>query len=411
MKAPSFPIAVLLVVAPGLAVAQFRALAVAIALSFLLTIIAHWRAHRSLPWPEKRPMLAFALALLAWAAASALWSYEGLRALQSTASLAALVVLGAMAARAVGEDTQAALRRLGPALVAGLAIGAALMAFDHASGNAFRLAVRGFPKDMPFIAFGLKPAVSFFALLLPLVLAAQGVPILLRAALLGAGLALAAWLPGETARYALVGGLAAAGVASLAPRPMARLAAVALAGFILLAPAIIGAITARGPDISGLPNSAAHRVLIWDFVTDRIAERPFLGWGMEASRAMPEGTRPPSPDTLTRFGLTAPEDRAWFSQSAVQRLPLHPHNASLHIWLELGAVGALLSAALAASALLAAGSSPVAAAAIGAVASASVTGQLSFGVWQPWWVAALLLAVVVLRGFASAGREQPQQRR
>ena len=407
MKAPSFPIAVLLVIAPGLAVAQFRALAVAITVAFLLTIVAHLRAHRRLPWPEPVPMLGLALALLGWCAVSALWSSEGMRALQSTASLAALVVLGAMAARAVGEDSPAALRRLGPALVAGLAIGAALMAFDHASGNAFRLAVRGFPTDMPFIAFGLKPAVSFLALLLPLVLAAPGVAVLPRALLLGAGLALAAWLPGDAARYALVGGLVAAGVASLAPRLIARLAAVALAGFILLAPALIGAVTARGPDISGLPNSAAHRVLIWDFVTDRIAERPILGWGMEASRAMPEGTRPPGADTLTRFGLTSPEDRAWFSQSAVQRLPLHPHNASLQIWLELGAVGALLAACLAASVLLAGGASP---AAVGVVASASVTGQLSFGVWQPWWIAALLLAVVVLRGF-SAGREQPQQRR
>lgn len=410
MRAPSFPIAVLLVVAPGLAVAQFRALAVAITLAFLLTIIAHWRAYRALPLPALRPMLGLALALLGWCAVSALWSPETPRALQSTASLAALVVLGAMAAQAIAEDSAAALRRLGPALAAGLALGVALMAFDHATGNAFRLAVRGFPADMPFIAFGLKPAFSFLALLLPLVLAAPDVPKVLRALLIGAGLALAAWLPGDAARYALVGGLVAAGVASLAPRLVARLAAVALAGFILLAPVLIGAATQRGFAIAGLPNSAAHRVLIWDFVTDRIADRPVLGWGMESSRALPEGTHTPAPETLARFGLTSPEARAWFSQRAVQRLPLHPHNASLQIWLELGAVGALLAAGLAALLLLAAGASPVAAAAIGAVTSASVTGQLSFGVWQPWWVAALVLVAVVLSAF-SAIREQPQQRR
>jgi len=410
VKAPSLPIAVLLVIAPGLAVAQFRALAVAITVAFVLTIVAHARLHRRLPWPKPAPMLGLALALLGWCAVSALWSSEAPRALQSTASLAALVVLGAMAARAVAADAPSNLRQLGPALVGGLALGAALMAFDHASGNAFRLAVRGFPNDMPFIAFGLKPAVSFLALLLPLVLAATGVPTVLRALLIGAGLVLAAWLPGDAARYALVGGLVAAGVATTAPRLISRVAAVALAGFILLAPVLIGAVTARGLDISGLSYSAAHRVLIWDFVKDRIAERPLVGWGMETSRAMPEGTRPPAPETLTRFGLTSPEARAWFAQTAAQRLPLHPHNASLQIWLELGAVGAGLAAALAAAVLLAAGASPVAAAATGAVASASVTGQLSFGVWQPWWVAALMLVVVVLTGL-SAARHEPQQRR
>jgi len=36
-----------------------------------------------------------------------------------------------------------------------------------------------------------------------------------------------------------------------------------------------------------------------------------------------------------------------------QRLPLHPHNAPLQIWLELGAVGWLLMAGLVAAALLA----------------------------------------------------------
>ena len=79
---------------------------------------------------------------------------------------------------------------------------------------------------------------------------------------------------------------------------------------------------------------------------------------------------------------------------AAQRLPLYPHNASLHIWLELGVVGAVLAAALAASLLLASGTGALAAGVVGVVASASVTGLLSFAVWQPWWVAALTLCVV-----------------
>jgi hypothetical protein len=32
----------------------------------------------------------------------------------------------------------------------------------------------------------------------------------------------------------------------------------------------------------------------------------------------------------------------------------------------------------------------------GMLASATVTGMLSFGLWQAWWVASLLLAMVAL---------------
>jgi len=389
----SLPITVLLVVAPGLAVAQFRALAVAITAAFLLSILAHWRAHRRLPWPAARPALVLAAALLGWCVVSALWSPEGPRALRSTASLAALLVLGSMTAAAMMREAPAHLRRLGPALFIGLALGAALLAFDHASGNWFRLAVRGFP-DMPHIGSGLKPAMSFFALMLPLALAVRAVPLVARLALALVGVGLAVWMPGDAARYALLAGLGAAGVALLAPVLVSRVAAGALAGFILVAPLLIGAVTARAPDLSGLPFSAIHRVLIWDFVTERIAERPLLGWGMESSRAIPDGVRLFAPETLIRFGLDSAEERRWFTMAASQRLPLHPHNASLQIWLELGVVGAVLAAALAASLLLASGTGALAAGVVGVVTSASVTGLLSFGVWQPWWVAALMLCVV-----------------
>ena len=79
--------------------------------------------------------------------------------------------------------------------------------------------------------------------------------------------------------------------------------------------------------------SAAHRLLIWSFVGDRIAEHPLAGWGLNSSRAIPGGKDPIEPGA------------SW--------LPLHPHNAPLQLWLELGVPGAVLLALLAAYAWLA----------------------------------------------------------
>lgn len=401
--APSLPIAVLLAVGPAIAVAQFRTMAPAVTLVFALTVLAHWRTHHALPWPRPGLALALAAGLLGWCLVSALWSIEAARAVQTTLSLAALVVLGAMAARAVAADGLAP-RLVGPALAGGLALGFALMAFDHATPNLFRRAVRGMPEWSPFIGFGLKPAASLFALLLPLMLAAA-LPWAVRLAVVAAGASVVLWLPGESAKLALLAGLAVAGAAMLAPRLAARGAAAALALLIVAAPLAFGAIMARAPDLGGLPRTAAHRVLIWDFALDRIAERPLLGWGMESSRAIPGGDAQFGATTLARFGLNAPDAREWFAAPAAKRLPLHTHNAALQIWLELGAIGALLAAALAAAVVLRA----TLPAALGAAASGAVTGMLSFGVWQPWWIASLLLALVVASALrtAPAGSRSP----
>ncbi|MGG5810601.1 O-antigen ligase family protein [Falsiroseomonas sp. CW058] len=403
-RAPSLPVTVLLATAPAIAVLQFRTMAPAVTVAFLLSVVAHWRIHRALPWPRPTPMLALAAALLGWALASAAWSIEPARAAETTGALAALLLLGAMAGRAVAADDPAHLRRMGPALVAGLAAGILLLGFDHATDNLLRRAVRGLPPPNPVIGFGLKPAVSLLALLLPLALAAHRVPMALRLAVAAAGLAVALWLPGDSAKIAAVLGLGAATAALAARRAVAMGAAAALAAAFLLAPLAFAALLARAPALEGIPRSAAHRVLIWDFVEDRIAERPAIGWGMEASRSIPGGDETFDAATLARFGLTSPEARHWFAAPSAKRLPLHTHNAALQVWLELGAVGAVLAAALAAAVLLAAGATPVPAAALGAAVAGAVTGQLSFGVWQPWWIASLLLAAVAMAGLGRAAK-------
>jgi O-antigen ligase len=123
---------------------------------------------------------------------------------------------------------------------------------------------------------------------------------------------------------------------------------------------------------------------------------------MESSREIPGGAERFDRATLDRFGLTSDAERHWFAAEAARRLPLHPHNNALQVWLELGAVGAVLAAALVALLMLAAGASPVAPAALGAAVAGAITGQLSFGAWQAWWIASVVLAAVVARALGAA---------
>lgn len=395
-RSPSLPVAVLLGLTPALAAAQFRAMALAVTIGFALAIAAHWRNHRRLPWPRPTTPALLCAALVGWALISTLWSAEARHGVGTAAGLAALLLLATMTARALEEDAVAHLVRLRTVLLPGVAVGIALLAFDQASDNLFRLAVRGFPAWDVRITYGLKPAMSVLALLLPLLLIVPGLPRAAIGAVLAAAAAVALWLPGEAAKIATLAGLGVAFAARLAPQAAARLAAAGVALLFLAAPLVYGAVLSRGPDLSALPPTATHRMLIWDFTVARIAERPLLGWGLDASRSLPGSQDTFSDATLDRFGLTAPEERIAFGRHAAQ-LPLHPHAAPLHVWLETGLVGAVLAAALAAAlALSLGGAGAFTAVGLGVLAAGLATGLLSFGVWQPWWVASLMLAAVAV---------------
>ncbi|MBW3558719.1 MAG: O-antigen ligase family protein [Proteobacteria bacterium] len=126
-----------------------------------------------------------------------------------------------------------------------------------------------------------------------------------------------------------------------------------------------------------LPASWEARVSIWTFAAARIAERPIFGWGLDASRSF------------------SPE------------IPLHPHAMSIQLWLELGAIGAGLGAlvwwvTLAGVARLAKHDRPAAGAAVGAAAAYFVIGNLSFGVWQEWWLALGAVAAALCASLAVA---------
>lgn len=382
MSRQAWPLAVALAAAPFIVVLQNRTLAPIALLGFAGVILAALRTG----WrPAHPPRLVWpAVALLGWAVFSALWALEPGRALETVLRLAAPLALAMLAADALRQAPPSPL--LPRAAAIGLALGIAAALFDHVSGNALRAFVRGIAEPTATLAFGLKNAASVIALLLPLAVFATALPRGVRVGLGLAGAVVALLLPGESAKLAVLAGLAAGIAAGFAPRAT-RLGLAGLAAVLLLAlPWALG--TALPRDAGALPYSAAHRLVIWDFVADRIAERPLLGWGMDSSRAIPGGTERPDAALRQAFGLTSPIAADWFTRA--QLLPLHPHNLALQVWLELGAVGAALMAALLVLLALACRSP----AACGAFAAALVIAMLSYGAWQYWWVSGLLLAAV-----------------
>lgn len=403
------PFGLLLLLAPVVGVLQYRGIALAATLALAGTVATYARVRRRLPRPSG-PTLAIALLIPAWCLVSAAWAEAPGRAAATALTVGGFVLLAALALRALREEPAERLASMLPLLAIGLGTGILLASLDAMTGGLLRAGVRGGGPIPGVLAFGLKPAVSVIALLLPAVLALPRVPRAARLALVLAGLATALLLPAESAKIAAVAGLLAMAGAALLGRWVARGIGVALAAAFVAMPLLIHAALPALPPLEGRPLSAAHRILIWDWAVDRVEERPVLGWGGEASRTVPGGRDAFDAATLDRFGLTSPATRGWFSGPGAQRLPLHTHNIPLQIWLELGGVGAFLAAALMLRLGWRAGENGPGA--TGMLAAAAVIGMLSYGVWQEWWIGLLLMAAIIgeLLGVLHRGRAAPSSR-
>jgi exopolysaccharide production protein ExoQ len=345
-----------------------------------------------------RPYAPFAalLALLAaWAALSALWSpipahsfFEGVRFLALSA--AGLVVFALAPTLAPAER-----RREGYLLLAGIAIAIAILQLEHATDG---IIARHFHREHA-ILYAWIVRYDRGATLLLLVLwpaAALLGAERRRAALAVLVLATAATILEYHSRATTVA-LAASPVLAAISWRAPRSLALGLTGLLLLLGLALPLLAPGGAGIARIqqampfvPESGIHRLGIWRFAADRIAERPLLGWGMDAARAIPGGHAPVAelypPVKLTPYA---------------EALPLHPHDAPLQWRLELGLPGLLLACAAIGLALwrLATASAWPAwrrAAAFGYAASALLIAVVSFGIWQSWWLSALWLGAALM---------------
>jgi O-antigen ligase len=327
--------------------------------------------------------------LLLWGTASAIWSVNPMRSLVVAGRLTGLFAIGL--ALAAGAGLVAAPRRLTFLLLIGMALGIAMVAIELATGG--RLS--SFVSDRAYRPTQLNQAsISFALLVLPAsaLLACLGQAIF--AALLAVVTAVTVCeLAGTAAKAVLLAGLAM-GVLLYRVRPVVAGVALAISVISVIAAPLTFARLERLPGLGETADrfkiSAGHRLLIWSFAGDRIAERPVTGWGLDASRAIPGGGDPIRPG------------ETW--------MPLHPHNAALQVWLELGAPGAVLfalGAAIAWGALARVKWPPLFAAAAGASLTIAFVGCFAtYGIWQEWWLGtlsfALFLVLVMARVAGSA---------
>lgn len=368
----------LLILTPLLGWVGALGFAPAVALAGLLT--APWLHVRA----NDRAMLLALFTALVWACASIFWSpwrapdLEGQTGIKLVLMMA-LYGAAISAARSVPEVRLAGLLRL---LVAGSAGLAVILLAEAASGAAGYKAVLGALGQAVRPDYAVKNVAQglyVLTLLTPLALAATtGWGRGLLASLLLAGVAVPAHVFGYDAPILALGlGLLAAGLVGAAPVLGPRiLAACAAAGFLLAPWLLAGAFRiGLGSQLAAtLSESWRLRIGYWERAVDWIAARPLTGWGLDASRAFGPG------------------------------IQLHPHNAALQVWMELGLIGAV-AAALVWAAVFRGLSRPrpsAPAAAACAAATAYLTfGAVSFGVWQEWWLAlgavCALVSILVLR--------------
>lgn len=352
--------------------------------------------------------------LTAWGALTALWSIDPGRSLQLAAQVAGTGLAGlALWSAARGLDARGA-TVVGNGFLAGLLVALALLGFEVLTEGMLteflRHTLQG--PDTLFIysvAFNRTTSVlAIFVWLAVLVLLPRQRP-LAALAIVAATFFLLTRLENSSSVVALAIGAVVFLASTVNLKRTLRVVSVLIVAGGLASPFIATRIT-EGKSLaqvaSHFPTSFLHRLIIWNFAGERSLERPFFGWGLDASRAMPGRATDMTTEINTLKPRSDNRGDGGGRNDALQAMPLHPHNAMLQLWLELGLPGAimgLLGVLIALGRIAGLGLSRRHAAAVASlVVTAVVIALLSYGIWQVWWMATLWLAGVGLLALARA---------
>lgn len=363
---------------PVVSVVAPKGLVILLLLALVLAVPAYWWAHRRFPVPDLRIGVALAL-LVVWCAIASSWGFDLSRSLVLALRIAVIFAAGLLLFPVAASLDEAARARVGCWLLGGFVLILILMAVEFGFGfpllRASGVAVPGYEA----VWFN-RGAVAIALIVWPVAAwlwcrrtgwAALALPVLL-------GIA-SFFMESAAATVGFAAGAVA--VALVVCHRRAGRAATVAAGVVAFVAMPFAALAMHGGGwhrAAWLMGSAQHRVAIWEFSVERIADKPLLGWGFDASRHIGAA-----------FG--------GIGETGRDILPLHPHNAPLQFLLELGAIGALLALGVLCLVALRLDTLTPRARECGQalfVATLAV-GCLAFGLWQNWWLA-LIVSVGLL---------------
>lgn len=393
---------------------RFLALVGAIGAGLALAVL--WRrparAIAELSMPAQ--VLAF-YGFAGFALVSSAWSADVRESL--TKPLYLMLLIGGVHATAVlvARSGAGQLAEVRKALLAVLLVGIALTAVESATDQlisrkiytAFPSLRKGLEEHVSMVdgvatrisETNIKRRVGTFTLLLApaALLILQLVPPLRRRAALAAFAAVAAVMiyssPHQSSWVAGALGGCVLALSCYSRRAVSRfLQAGFLAWTLLAIPLVWAAHKAELHKASWVPNSARHRVVIWNTTANEALNAPFIGVGANATRKIFEDREAVSPATERDDG------------TYIKGLTRHAHNAYVQIWYELGAVGALLLALAGVMAIRAIPRLPNPAQpfAYAQFAATAAVMSSSYGIWQIWFLASMAIAAAALLVAAQA---------
>jgi len=355
-----------------------------------------------------KPNAAFAAMLLvaAYVSLSTVWAADPEAAIVKGILLFAVVFVTFAAIGALTEGDAEQLRRATLAYAAGAFLGGLFMLFELVTDGALTRAYATFvwvqPGDMKHMQFvdgratGLRlsqlnqnVAIIMFNLWSGL-LALQILEEPRRRGVASLLFALAIAIPvvfsyHQASQLALILSVPAFFAARLWPKITFRtLAVVWCLGFALVLPLNFLAYHTNLHFAEWMPASFRARIIIWEYTSERVLERPLLGIGARSTRAVRElKEQSEKPE-----GFIYPRNTG-----------LHAHNLFLQTWYELGLLGVILIGA--AGAIIALGISllPSGAGPYAAATFATFLGVASsaWGMWQTWLICGVALMAVCLR--------------
>lgn len=340
--------------------------------------------RRFLPVPDRTLLLALGL-FLGWAGLSLGWTAGGGKAATGFFSFLYLWLPGLLLLSLLTELSSQTARLVARWLLPAAAVGAALFAVELLADQPIQHWAAGSDKELLDYERDLNRAALLLALLagpVSLLLWRLGRRVLAGLALF-LPLLMAADSSSQSSVAALAGLIILLTVAILSWRVAAGMVATGIvAGVTLCGPVAQWMMAAGLSDAAWMPASFRHRIMTWNFVAGHLGDHPWIGWGLEASRAIPGGQEV--------FPNTGPP--GW------PVLPIHPHNLFLQVRLELGWVGAALAALLLLAILrritrLDPGVRPMAIALLGACI---FTQCFAYGAWQGWLICGMLFGAVLV---------------